>query len=89
MRSPPSAVAARTPESAVAWLTDENDARSGIVMTVHVPTPFAALPPSPCYAVIFASQRNGDDEAGYTRMADRMATLAASQPGYLGIETAR
>ena len=45
----------------------------------------------PYYAVIFTSQRKpgegGDD--GYTAAAERMATLAQTMPGYLGIESAR
>ncbi len=48
------------------------------------------LPDPPYYAVIFASTRRpaeGDD--GYAAMADRMAALAARQPGYLGAESAR
>ena len=45
-------------------------------------------------AVIFASQRrmaDGEpaDEAGYLIAAERMATLAAAQPGYRGLEAAR
>jgi heme-degrading monooxygenase HmoA len=44
----------------------------------------------PYYAVIFCSQRTeatpGD---GYGEMAERMAALAAGQPGYLGVESAR
>ena len=49
---------------------------------------FAPALPPPYYAVIFASRRpSGDD--GYGAMAERMAALAATQPGYLGIETAR
>jgi len=49
---------------------------------------FAALPEPPYYAVIFSSQRIGPD-AGYSAMADRMAELAATQPGYLGMESTR
>lgn len=49
---------------------------------------FAPHLPTPHYAVIFASQRRNDDDA-YAAMADAMAALAASQPGYLGIESAR
>ena len=47
----------------------------------------------PYCAVIFSSTRavgevdGGDD--GYDAMADRMETLAATQPGYRGIESAR
>jgi heme-degrading monooxygenase HmoA len=49
---------------------------------------FARMPAPPYYAVIFASQRQGDD-AGYGATADRMVELAATQPGYLGIESCR
>ena len=40
-------------------------------------------------AVIFVSERTLDDEAGYADAAMRMASLAASQPGYRGAEDAR
>ncbi len=50
---------------------------------------FARLPPPPYYAVIFSSQRNGEDEAGYGRAAERMVELAAQQPGFLGVESVR
>ena len=49
---------------------------------------FAYTPTPPYYAVIFSSQRTPGD-AGYGAMADRMVELAASQPGYLGIESCR
>ena len=49
---------------------------------------FAPTPQPPYYVVTFASQRIGDDE-GYGDMAVRMAELAAQQPGYLGVESAR
>lgn len=49
---------------------------------------FARLPEPPYYSVIFSSQRTPDDN-GYGHMADRMAELAAEQPGYLGAESAR
>jgi heme-degrading monooxygenase HmoA len=42
----------------------------------------------PCVAVIFASQRTEGDR-GYGAMADRMVALAAQQPGFLGVESAR
>jgi heme-degrading monooxygenase HmoA len=48
----------------------------------------APLPPPPYYAVIFTSQRTSVDD-GYGEMADRMVALAAEQPGYLGMESAR
>jgi heme-degrading monooxygenase HmoA len=49
---------------------------------------FAPLPPTPYYAVIFASHRTEGD-AGYADMAQRMVELAAQQPGYLGVDSAR
>jgi heme-degrading monooxygenase HmoA len=45
-------------------------------------------PEPPYYAVIFTSQRTAG-EAGYGKAADRMAELAAQQPGYLGVESVR
>lgn len=51
-------------------------------------TGFAHLPEPPYYAVIFSSQRTPDDN-GYGAMADRMVELAATQPGFLGIESTR
>lgn len=53
------------------------------------PSALAATPEPPYYAVIFASQRAASDPEGYARMAEAMATLAAEQPGYLGVESAR
>ncbi|WP_136067601.1 antibiotic biosynthesis monooxygenase family protein [Modicisalibacter radicis] len=51
-------------------------------------TSIANTPEPPYYAVIFASHRT-DGDHGYAAMAERMAELAATQPGYLGIESAR
>jgi heme-degrading monooxygenase HmoA len=51
-------------------------------------TGFAKLPPPPYYAVIFSSQRTPGDQ-GYGATADRMVELAATQPGFLGIESTR
>jgi heme-degrading monooxygenase HmoA len=45
-------------------------------------------PPNGSYAVIFTSQRTEGD-AGYGAMAEHMVTLAAQQPGYLGVRSAR
>ena len=45
-------------------------------------------PTPPYYAVIFTSHRTEGDN-GYGEMAERMAELAAKQPGYLGMESAR
>lgn len=58
-------------------------------MSTPSPSPFASLPPGPCYAVIFSSRRSGEDDAGYAAAADRMVELAAAQPGFLGVESAR
>ena len=50
----------------------------------------SALPPSDRYtAVIFTSRRTGVDLDGYEHAAERMTMLAAEQPGYRGIESAR
>ena len=49
---------------------------------------FAHTPEPPYYAVVFTSQRTPGD-AGYDAMAERMAELAAQQPGYLGAESVR
>ncbi|MFZ9310080.1 MAG: antibiotic biosynthesis monooxygenase family protein [Arenimonas sp.] len=48
----------------------------------------AATPKPPYYAVIFTSLRTEGDN-GYGDMAAAMVELAAQQPGYLGIESAR
>ena len=56
-------------------------------MSETAPT-FACLPAPPYWAVIFSSQRDAGDD-GYAAMADRMVELAALQPGFLGIESAR
>lgn len=50
--------------------------------------PLADTPAPPYYAVIFSSQRTPVDN-GYDAMAARMLELAAQQPGYLGVESAR
>ncbi len=48
----------------------------------------ANTPKPPYYAVIFTSKRTNADN-GYGETANRMVELAAQQPGYLGIESAR
>ena len=48
----------------------------------------AATPEPPYVAVIFTSLRTEGD-AGYEETARAMNELAAEQPGYLGIESAR
>lgn len=51
-------------------------------------TTLADTPRPPYYAVIFSSVRT-DGDHGYGAMADRMLELAAQQPGFLGVESAR
>ncbi len=48
----------------------------------------AQTPEPPYVAVIFTSIRTDGDD-GYAAMAVEMADLAAQQPGYLGLESAR
>lgn len=48
----------------------------------------ASTPEPPYTAVVFTSLRTEGDQ-GYAAMAARMDRLAAEQPGYLGIESAR
>lgn len=49
---------------------------------------FAPLPEPPYYAVIFTAQRS-DGDHGYNAMANKMVSLAAEQPGYIGNESTR
>ena len=53
----------------------------------HQPA-LADTPPPPYYAVIFSNIRTAGDQ-GYEEMAEKMAALAATMPGYLGAESAR
>ena len=48
----------------------------------------AKTPAPPYYAVIFTSLRTEENE-GYESTAERMLELAAEQPGFLGVESAR
>lgn len=48
----------------------------------------ADTPEPPYYAVIFTSLRTDGDD-GYGAMATAMVELAAQQPGFLGVESAR
>jgi heme-degrading monooxygenase HmoA len=50
---------------------------------------FADTPEPPYTAVIFTSRRTPLDDASYDAMTARMEALAAQQPGYLGMESAR
>ncbi|MEO8409480.1 MAG: antibiotic biosynthesis monooxygenase [Propionivibrio sp.] len=49
---------------------------------------FAKTPQPPYYAAIFSSLRT-PGEHGYDQMSERMIALAAQQPGFLGVESAR
>ena len=55
---------------------------------MSAPANLAATPEPPYYAVIFTSRRTEGDR-GYGAMAERMVALAAQQPGFLGVESAR
>ena len=48
----------------------------------------AATPRPPYYAVIFTSLRT-DVEEGYAETSEKMIAMAAEQPGFLGVESAR
>lgn len=48
----------------------------------------AKTPEPPYYAVIFTSVRTAADE-GYADTAAKMVSLAAGQPGFLGVESVR
>lgn len=51
-------------------------------------SPLAERFETPYYAVIFSSVQ-GKDLHGYAETVERMLELAAGQPGYLGVESAR
>ncbi|MBF2760424.1 MAG: antibiotic biosynthesis monooxygenase [Ectothiorhodospiraceae bacterium AqS1] len=46
------------------------------------------MPAPPYYAVIFANQASENPD-GYAEMANEMREIAATMPGYIGIESAR
>ena len=46
------------------------------------------MPTTPCFAVLFISQRTEGD-AGYGDAAKRMEELGSQQPGFLGLESVR
>ena len=48
----------------------------------------AVTPAPPYYAVIFTSTQT-QETSGYEQMAEAIVKLAAQQPGFLGIESAR
>ena len=45
--------------------------------------------PESYYAVIFTNQRSDEGSDLYQIMSDKMVTLAAEQPGFLGVESVR
>jgi heme-degrading monooxygenase HmoA len=49
----------------------------------------ASTPEPPYFAVAFSAVRTAEDATGYAEMADRMVTLAARMPGFLGVESVR
>lgn len=48
-----------------------------------------ATHPKGSVAVIFIAQRTSEDDAGYATAATAMSTLAAIQPGYIGMDSVR
>lgn len=50
---------------------------------------FATTPAPPYWLVSFTSQRTDTDAQAYADAAGRMLELAAVQPGFLGVESAR
>ena len=69
------------------WPASTNAIRP-VIKPIQVPSMIANTPKPPYYAVIFTSMRT-DVDAGYDAMAQRMEQLAAQQPGFLGVESAR
>jgi heme-degrading monooxygenase HmoA len=49
----------------------------------------ARTPAPPYYAVVFTSRRTEAEAQEYEAAAQRMLALAAAQPGFLGVESAR
>ncbi len=49
----------------------------------------AKTPEPPYYAVIFTSVRTEGDDEAYGLTSERMVELAAQQPGFLGVDSAR
>lgn len=58
-------------------------------MSAGAAGPLAEFARANCWAVVFSSVRSAADPDGYAEAAQRMVELAASMPGYLGIESAR
>lgn len=68
--------------------TSERD--GGSHGAAHAGEPGGLAPPAGAgaYAVVFTSFRTEGDQ-GYGQTADEMVALAAKQPGFLGVESAR
>jgi heme-degrading monooxygenase HmoA len=69
-------------------VTRTGGAREGALRDSEVMRALATTPDPPYYAVIFASTTT-DDTDGYAEAATRMLELAAAQPGFLGVDSAR
>ncbi len=52
------------------------------------PSGIAASVGAGAYAVVFTSERTEGDD-GYAQTSEEMVALAAAQPGFLGVESAR
>jgi heme-degrading monooxygenase HmoA len=61
--------------------TDRLEGVEGVEGLAHTPDP-------PYWAVIFSTHRDPQPGDQYEQTAQRMTTLAAQQPGFLGVETA-
>lgn len=49
---------------------------------------FASTPAPPYWVVVFSARHSGTDQETYAATAQRMFELAATQDGYLGVESA-
>lgn len=47
----------------------------------------APTPEPPYYAVIFTTQRTGEEQSLYEEMNERLSEMAGKFPGYLGMES--
>lgn len=65
-------------------MTSTSIGRRAALASVHELSPVGVG----SYAVVFTSQRNRGDE-GYAQTAEEMVRLASTQPGFLGVESAR
>jgi len=75
------------------WESEAEAERLVRPVAAHIGKPFEGsaderIPAGPCYAVIFSNQQRGEPP-GYASVAERMSTLAATMPGYLGYESTR